>query len=187
MSASADEIEISNAGKIDQQYRFLPPAWRAVDRYVMRATETFLFVVGALFTVMVTLEVVSRYALNFSIMYVNSGSRFLLVWFFVIGAGPALRYGAHVGFELLIGALAPRRRRAFVLAAQFLALAFFAEMVWAGYYSLGPAWRQIEPGLEISLLWAFLSIPVGFALLIYHMGVLIAVELARVPADGRRP
>ncbi len=187
MSAPAAEIEISNADKIDQQYRFLPPAWRAADRCIMRATEVFLFIVGALFTVMVTLEVISRYIFNFSISFVNSGSRFLLVWFFILGAGPALRYGAHVGFELLVGALPPRRRRTVVLVAQFLALAFFAEMVWAGYYSLGPAWRQTEPGLEVSLLWAFLSIPVGFTLLIYHMAVLIAVELARAPADGQRP
>ena len=43
--------------------------------------------------------------------------------------------------------------------------------------ALGPAMRQTEPGLEISLFWAFLSIPTGFVLLTYHMLVLMAVEL----------
>jgi TRAP-type C4-dicarboxylate transport system permease small subunit len=56
-------------------------------------------------------------------------------------------------------------------------------MIWAGLYALGPAWGQSEPGLEIRLFWAFLSIPVGFALLAYHMTVLMAVEFKR----GARP
>ena len=115
--------------------------------------------------------------------FVDAGSRFLLVWFFILGAGPALRYGAHIGFELLANSLSPVRRRAVLIATQILSLVFFLEMVWAGLHSLGPAWRQNEPGLEISLGWAFLAIPVGFALLIYHLSVLMTVELRR-PAGG---
>lgn len=184
MSNPAAAAEVTDADKIGTQHQFLPRAWRSFDRCLVRATEVAVFAIGALFTILISLEVLSRYVFKFSIMFVNAGSKFLLVWFFVIGGGLALRYGAHVGFELLVGLFSRGRRRAVILIAQTLALLFFIEMVWAGFHSLGPAWRQTEPGLEISLFWAFLSIPAGFALLIYHMAVLMAVELRRGGANG---
>jgi TRAP-type C4-dicarboxylate transport system permease small subunit len=35
--------------------------------------------------------VVSRYLFQFSIFFINSAARLLLVWFFLLGAGLALR------------------------------------------------------------------------------------------------
>ena len=176
--------ETTNAGaaRIEAQYAALPRGWHGADRLIVRSTEYGLFAIGTLFTFMITLEVISRYLFSFSISFVNAAAKFLLVWFFLLGAGIALRHGAHVGFELLLVRLPPRRRRIVVLAGEFLALVFFIEMVWGGLYSLGPAIKQTEPGLGISLVWAFLAIPVGFALLIYHMALLIVVELRRAPA-----
>lgn len=187
MSSPAAEVELVEEDRIGPQYQFLPPTWRCADRIIVRATEIAVFAVGALFTFLISLEVLSRYVFKFSIMFVNAGSRFLLVWFFVIGAGLALRHGAHVGFELLVGRVSPGRRHAVILAAQALTMIFFIEMVWAGIYSLGPAWGQTEPGLEISLFWAFLSIPLGFALMIYHLVVLMVVEHRRSETSGVRP
>jgi TRAP-type transport system small permease protein len=178
------EADPSDADKAGDQRQFLPPAWRGPDRAIVKATEIAVFAIGALFTVLVSLEVLSRYVFQSSIMFVNAGAKFLLVWFFVVGAGLALRMGAHVGFELLLGLMRPRRRRRVVVFSQWLAMIFFVEMIGAGLYSLGPAWRQSEPGLEIRLFWAFLAIPVGFTLLAYHMAVLIAVEIKR---GGARP
>jgi TRAP-type C4-dicarboxylate transport system permease small subunit len=150
-------------------------------------TEGGLFAIGALFTVMITLEVISRYLFSFSIFFVNAAAKFLLLWFFLLGAGIALRQGAHVGFELILTRMAPRRKRVLVLIGEFLALLFLMEMVWGGLHSLGPASSQGDQSLGISLVWAFLAIPVGFALLIYHMLLLIVVELRRTPAGDREP
>ena len=182
--AAAPDYETVNAGaaRIEAQYPWLPPGWRSADRLIVRGTEVSLFAIGVAFTIMITLEVISRYVFSFSIFFVNAAAKFLLVWFFLLGAGVALRQGAHVGFELILTQLAPRRKRIVVLVGEFLALVFFFEMVWGGLYSLGPAINQTEPGLGISLVWAFLAIPVGFALLIYHMVLLIVVELRQTPA-----
>jgi len=179
-----DSMEHAGARKVAAQQSVLPPGWRAADRAIVRTTEWGLFAIGATFTLMITLEVISRYVFSFSIFFVNAAARLLLVWFFLMGAGIALRHGAHVGFELLLTSVSARRRRAIVLVGSVLGLVFFAEMLWGGLYALGPAWRQIEPGLGISLVWPFLAIPVGFALMIYHMVVLIYVEVRQAP-DGR--
>ena len=181
------ETTATSEARLEAQYVVLPSGWRSADRVIVRGTEYGLFAIGTLFTLMITLEVISRYVFSFSISFVNAAAKFLLVWFFLLGAGMALRHGAHVGFELILTSISPRRKRMLVLAGEFLTLVFFVEMVWGGVFSLGPALRQTEPGLGISLVWGFLAIPVGFALLIYHMVLLIVVELRKAPADERGP
>ena len=96
---------------VAEQQATLPPVWNSFDRMLIHSTSLVLFAVGAVFTVMVTAEVVSRYVLGSSIFFVNSGARLLLVWFFLLGAGIALRHNAHVGFELLVSRMHGVRRR----------------------------------------------------------------------------
>lgn len=163
----------------------LPAAWRRVDRVIVRGTEWSLFAIGALFTLMITLEVISRFVFNFSIYFVNAAARMLLVWFFLLGAGVALRHGAHVGFELIVTVLRPSRRRSVIVFALALMLLFCAQMIWAGFYSFGPSLRQTEGGLGISLVWIVTAIPIGFALIAYHAIVLIYGELRMDVDEGR--
>jgi C4-dicarboxylate transporter DctQ subunit len=189
--ASVEAGDMGDAGdageqKVAAQWRAMPAAWRAGDRALIRTTEIALFVIGVLFTLMITLEVISRFVFSFSISFVNASARMLLVWFFLLGAGIALRRGAHVGFELLISALPPAGRRATVVLGLALAMAFSLEMIWSGIFSIGPALRQTEPGLDVSIVWVVAALPVGFVLLLYHAIVLVYVELRDTPAeDGR--
>jgi TRAP-type C4-dicarboxylate transport system permease small subunit len=184
MVENAVDTEVSDSAKLEAQYALLPPPWRLVDRSIIRVTELCLFVVGLVFALMVTLEVISRYVFNFSIFFVDGAAKLLLLWFFLLGAGIALRYGAHVGFELLINALNPKVKLTVLVAGQCLALLFFLQMVWGGLFYLEPASLQSEPTLNVSLFWAFLAVPVGFSLLSYHMIVVIYLEIRR--ASGAR-
>jgi TRAP-type C4-dicarboxylate transport system permease small subunit len=188
---SATAVEAGDAGdagelKVAAQWRAMPAAWRAGDRALIRTTEIVLFAVGVAFTLMITLEVISRFVFSFSISFVNAAARMLLVWFFLLGAGIALRRGAHVGFELLVSALPAAGRRAMVLLGLALAMAFCLEMIWSGIFSIGPALRQTEPGLDVSIVWVVAALPVGFALLLYHAIVLVYVELRDAPAGDDR-
>jgi TRAP-type C4-dicarboxylate transport system permease small subunit len=187
-AAAVDALDAGDAGelKVAAQWRAMPTAWRAGDRALIRTTEIALFVIGVAFTLMITLEVISRFVFSFSISFVNAVARLLLVWFFLLGAGIALRRGAHVGFELLVSALPPRGRRAMVVLGLALAMAFSLEMIWSGVFSIGPALRQTEPGLDVSIVWVVAALPIGFLLLLYHAIVLLYVELRCVPADGGR-
>ena len=169
------------------QQALLPPPWRVLDRALVRLTSLALFGVGALFTLLVTAEVISRYVFNFSIFFVNAAARLLLVWFFLLGAGLALRHYAHVGFELLVARLRGARRRGVLTVAHLCSLVFFLQMIWAGLYSVGPAVPQNEAGLGISVAWFVLAVPAGFALLAYHAIVLLAVLWREPTTPGERP
>lgn len=181
------QADAAGRQRVDEQWAWMPPRWRQADRIIVRGTEWVLIATGALFAAMITLEVVSRYLFDFSISFVNAAARLLLVWFFMLGAGVAMRHGAHVGFELLLSKLAPHRRRLLVLAGLTLVAIFCVEMIWAGLHSLGPAMAQMEPGLGISLAWPIAAIPVGFALLLYHTLVDLWVTLRRTPMQGSHP
>lgn len=171
------------ARAVATQQASLPPAWRSLDRGVMRVTAIALCVVGSVFTVMVTAEVFSRYLFSHSIFFVNAGARLLLVWFFLLGAGIALRHNAHVGFELLVSRMQGTRRRAMLTTAYVASLVFFLEMIWGGIYSIGPALPQNEAGLGISVMWFVLAVPVGFVLLTYHALVLLTVLWRETPVE----
>jgi TRAP-type C4-dicarboxylate transport system permease small subunit len=51
---------------------------------------------------------------------------------------------------------------------------FFLEMIWSGFYAVGPTLAQTEAGLGISVAWFVAAIPAGFVLLTYHVLVLLA-------------
>jgi C4-dicarboxylate transporter DctQ subunit len=172
-----DDISISDRG--------LPRIWQVVDRWVVGASEVLSCMVGVTFTILVSLEVVSRYVFNFSIFLVNSAAGFLLVWFFMAGAGLALRQGAHVGLDFVVTRLPARLALLVWVVAQVLVFVFLAIMLWSGYRTLGPAMRQVEGALGISLIWVMLAFPVGFLLLIYHQITMVAMTLNRTrEADG---
>jgi TRAP-type C4-dicarboxylate transport system permease small subunit len=143
-------------------------AWRHIDRQILRATRVLLFVLGLVFIVLVSFEVASRLVLETSIYFVHAVTLFLLVWFFLLGAGLALREGAHVGFDVVVGALPPSPRRIVIRVAHVLAITFFVLMIWSGLATLRPALTQIENALGISLIWVMLAFPIGFGLLVYH-------------------
>lgn len=174
-------LQMEHAGPrlVAEQQQALPPAWRAMDRVVVKGTEFTLFVVGVLFTVMITLEVISRYVLHFSMFFVDASARLLLVWFFLLGAGVALRHGSHVGFELVLSRLAAPTQKKVRITGYVLSLVFFLEMLWGGFYAMRPAAAQTEAGLGISLAWLVAAVPAGFLLLTYHAIVLLYIEVRR--------
>ena len=175
------EMEHAGPRAVAAQQRTLSPGWSEIDRSIILVTEFTLFLVGALFTTMITLSVLTRYVFDFSLFFVDASARLLLVWFFLLGAGIALRHGAHVGFELLLSWMSPRKQRTTRIAGYLLSLLFFMEMLWGGLYALGPASAQTEAGLDISLVWIVAAVPAGFLLLTYHIAVLIYVEIKKPP------
>ena len=165
----------------------LPNGWNRADRWILRATELLACLVGGTFTTLIMLEVISRYVFDFSIFFINAAARFLLVWFFLLGAGLALRLGAHVGLELVSASLPRSIARVVSLVAQLLVLVFFLEMLWSGYLALGSASRQVDSALGVSIVWVMLAFPVGFVLLIYHQVALLVAAMRKPELEETQP
>jgi TRAP-type C4-dicarboxylate transport system permease small subunit len=164
--------EVDESAKLAGQRRVLPSGWRGFDRALVRATEIVAALIGITFAALISLEVVSRFVFDFSVSFVNAAARMLLVWFFLLGAGIALRRGAHVGFTMAIDALRGWPRIAAIRAGQAMMMLFFVLLFWSGVVATVAAVPQTDPGLGISLGYGVAALPVGAALLIYHLVVL---------------
>ena len=171
-----DSDEKSWEKQIDEQFSLLPPTLLRFDRGVVKATEWTVVLTGSVFTCLIVFDVASRYIFGVSSFFVSGAAKFLLFWFFLLGAGLALRQGSHVGFEMLVNSFRPGPRRSIKFITRLLVLVFFLEMLWGGLSMLGPAMGEVDPALDVSLFWGFLAIPVGFALLIYHLFILMILD-----------
>jgi TRAP-type C4-dicarboxylate transport system permease small subunit len=159
----------------------LPAGFKAFDDLALAVTKFAVCAVGLGFLVMVMVDVISRFAFSHSLPQTNSSARYLLVWFFLLGAGLALRQGAHVGMDFFATRLPRRQARVLYVIAQVLMLLFFGEMLWAGLHALAASTRQIDGALGINMAWVMSAFPAAFVLLIYHQIVLV-VSVAR--GDG---
>ncbi len=179
MSADLDHEIDSGTHIYAVQRQLLPRWWAAFDVFIVLVTRWVLFAIGSLFCIFIFLEVASRYLFSFSIFFVNSGAETLLPWFFFLGAGLALRDGAHMSITLLIDMLPPRLRKAAVLFGGVLSGVFLVMIFLSSFSLLATGWQMVEPSLGISLAWGFLSLPISFGLLCYHLLTLMTIELLR--------
>ena len=159
-------------------------AWKAFDSALVHATEVLTVAIGALFTSFLCLGIVGRYIADFSVSFVEAGARYLLVWFFLLGAGLALRLKAHVGIEVLQRRLPRSAARVVVILAHLGALAFYAMVLSGTSQALSTSASTVEPSLGISAIWGMLSIPIGIGLLAYHQVYLLMADLF---GDGDPP
>jgi TRAP-type C4-dicarboxylate transport system permease small subunit len=147
--------------------------FKTIDRIIIVATQVTLFVIGAAFSVLLFAGVIGRYLADFPVGAIEASARLLLVWFFLLGAGLALRQGMHVGSDFVRAAL-PRPVGRFVeLLAHLTSLAFIALLLSGSARALSAAASQVEPALGVSGLWGILAVPLGAALLGYHQLMLI--------------
>ena len=119
--------------------------------------------------VLVFTNVVSRYLFNYSIIWVEELTRYMMVWVGFIGSGLVLRYGAHIAVEVFQDLLPAPAARALRAAIVVLLAATFVGMTWLGLRYVGFAWDQETPVLNWRTGLVYLAIPIGSALMLTHL------------------
>jgi TRAP-type C4-dicarboxylate transport system permease small subunit len=136
-----------------------------------RVTGFAAIVCLAAMTVAILVNVFFRYVLNSPLAWPPELSRFLMVAVTLLASGLALRKGAHVGVTVVVTRL-PVRVQAWVFTINSLLMAgFLAVLLWQGFilaFSEGP--RQTAPSLGISMMFAFIPLPLGALLMLIHLG-----------------
>jgi TRAP-type C4-dicarboxylate transport system permease small subunit len=106
-------------------------------------------------------QVFARFIMDTPSDWTEVLTRFALIWMVYMGSGVALRNGAMVSVDLMHRKLPPvwRKKLDWFIAA--VTLSMLVVMIYWGAFI---AWRirfQNVAGLEISIAWAYLAIPVG--------------------------
>ncbi len=142
---------------------------RRFERYLVVANRAIIFLMMAVMATLVFVNVVTRYVFNFSIIWAEEVSQYLMIWIAYLGAGLALREGRHVALEMLhdrLPALLSRRLR---MVVGGLVLAFLGAVTVLGFQFVVFVWSQETPVLNISLGIPSLAIPIGTLLFAMHL------------------
>ncbi len=151
----------------------------AVEDALVRVNRWALVALMAAMAVLVFANVVSRYLLNYSIIWVEELTRYMMVWVGFLGAGIVLRLGGHIGVDAFQDAL-PQRAAQALRALIVAALAVtFAAMAWLGVRYVYFAWDQETAVLEWNTGYVYLAIPIGSALLLAHLVFVARSYVAR--------
>ena len=140
-----------------------------LDGAVGRAEAWALGALVAAMTLTSFLQVVCRYVLNSPLVWSEELARYLFVWIGLVGAGAAVRTGAHFGLDLLYRGLPARARPWVGAVASGVMAVFAATLLVQGVLETAQASLQWASSLPFRMHWAYAAVPVGSVLMLWHL------------------
>jgi TRAP-type C4-dicarboxylate transport system permease small subunit len=161
-------------------------AWlRAFEQRFVTLNRWLLIVLLAAMVVIVFANVVMRYLLGTSVIWSEEVARHLMIWMTFVGSGLALRTGAQLGIDTLQNALPPGAARALRIELVIGMLLLFVLLAWYGVdYALRTRF-QTSAALGISMMYVYIGMPVGCALMAIHLLLILRryIERAEFVSD----
>jgi len=157
---------------------------------INRVTEYTIAVMMAIMTIIIALQVFTRYVLHDSLTWTEEIGRYLMIWICFLGSAMALKYGEHISVTFIEERFPPRIRQGVRLAVALTVLTFFALATWEGVLMTLQVSGQQAPVTWISMAWAYSCIPVGcFFMMIHALAQLVQYGGNPVPvaSSGERP
>jgi len=137
---------------------------------ILNGLNTFTRILVSIFLLssilVIFYQVFTRYVLGFSSAWTEEYARYTNVWITFLGVGLVSRTREHIRMDFL-DYLSGRLGRYLILFFDtLLSVCFYGILGYEGAKLLQVTHRQIAPGLQISLSYVFVAIPIGCALLI---------------------
>ena len=155
------------------------------ERYLVAANRWVIFLMMAVMATLVFVNVITRYVFNFSIIWAEEVSQYLMIWIAYLGAGLALREGRHVAVEMLQDRLPTALGRRLRIAVGGLVLIFLGVVTVLGFQFAVFVWNQETPVLNISLGIPSLAIPIGTLLFALHLILMFRNYVGKQYAPGQ--
>lgn len=122
------------------------------------------FIIGT--TVLIALQVFLRYVLNTNIAWGEELSRFMMIWSVMMVTSILIKYDELIKVDFLDG-LWPKgfiKYRDLLYKVAMLAIFFF--YIREGWEQAISSWDQVVPSINLRWFWPYLSIPIGFTLML---------------------
>lgn len=157
---------------------------RALDSSIVVITSWIVAALTALMCVIVLTGVFTRYIMNDALPWIEEAARFTLLWMSWLGGGLAVRKGAHIAAEFLIDFLSPKARAIIVFLGQIGVIFFLAICVYYGFGLFQRVSFQSTVALGVSMQLPYGAVPIGAALMIYHVLVVMVRGPVAVARDN---
>jgi TRAP-type C4-dicarboxylate transport system permease small subunit len=138
------------------------------DRLLGRIEAVVLAAMVAAITVVTFLQVFTRYVTSDPLIWTEELARYLFVWITLIGGAAAVRSRGHFGLDIL-RRFAPPLRTPLGAVATLVVFTFLGLLFYTGILEMGQAATQISFALGVRLHWAYLAIPIGAGLALWHV------------------
>lgn len=136
-----------------------------------------LIVMSAGYVVNVLVRVIAP-SLSLHFAWMEEATLFMLAWLVFLGLGLTLEQGRHIAMTALYGRLPAGLQRILAFVINAVGLVFCAYLTKVGYdfarFIVNSG--QTSPTLDVSMVWLYAALPVGFLLL----GVRCLLELVGV-------
>jgi TRAP-type transport system small permease protein len=143
-----------------------------------------VIVLMGIMTVLVTVQIVSRYVFNFPLGWTEEMARFAFVWVSFLGASALMQVREHINVTIFVDTF-PRR---LCVLCRFLAdccgLICIYFFLIGGIALTSNEWRQLAPATEVPMGWIYLVIPASAALMGTWM-LLQTIESAQALIKGK--
>lgn len=144
---------------------------------------------GAVLTILVFVQVVTRYVFNFAIFGIEEVATYCAVWFYMVGAAIGAHERGHISASLVDMVVENERGQAVVKA--FTALVGVVICAWMlvwGVEFIMQSYKMSRHSVELGLplLYVHIAIPVGLALMTFYFFIEL-IEDVRFVMTGARP
>lgn len=135
----------------------------------------------ALMVIVTTSQVIFR-ALFSALTWSEELDRYLLVWISFLAAAAVFKRGSHVAITMLPDKLPPVAGKVLRVISNLICLVLFLICFRYGIVYMGLQASQVSPALHVPMKYIYLSIPVGFGMMILY-SIINLIELF-IPKKG---
>jgi len=150
-----------------------------VDEVLAKGEAIILIGFVFVMTVVVSLQVIFRYVLTQPLNWSEELARYLFVWLSILGATLALQKRGHFGLEIFSRMLPQQMRRWVEFLTLFLVGALVVVILASGIELVEKTASQESPAMGIPMGWAYACLPVGAALMTFHLLVIFLKDTTK--------
>ncbi|MCJ7596635.1 MAG: TRAP transporter small permease [Desulfobacterales bacterium] len=133
-----------------------------------------------LMSLLVVIQVFSRYLFNFSFVWLEELVRYLMIWMVMIGAALVQANNDHIRIDFFPMLAGPRGKRIMETLFRLCTLLFVFILLYKGVKAVYFNRLFESSGLRISMLWPTLAIPLGALLVGLYTGFDLLRDLNRL-------
>ena len=160
----------ANIATLDKQAALPAIPDLPIEKLITRGTGALVVVLIAAMTAVIWMSVFTRYISQNPIPWAEQVAKYLMIWAAFLGSSLALREGAHISVNLVVGLFPPAVRKKFACAVVLLNLVFLTTSMTYGFIYVYNIRAQIDPMVwDMSLSIPYAAIPVGCLLMIVQL------------------
>ena len=131
--------------------------------------EYGLIISLALLSIIVSLQVFSRYVFKLSLPWSTDINRFLFIYLVFLGAVIGVRDQSHLNIDVLIKKFPKKIQKLLNVIINLIILVFLIILVIAGLIFVLSSITQVTPYLRISISYYYLAIPLSATAMNYYL------------------